>query len=127
MCIRDSTEGTVDLMRIAGLKEAGLCCEIMREDGEMMRTKELIEFAQDVYKRQVRSNRETCGQHAACETLKGTSTGERFLSCLLYTSVPDTRGGSLESYFLEKSEVDEDEIERLFDGEVPGIFEKEKR
>ena len=41
--------------------------------------------------------------------------------------VPDTRGGSLESYFLEKSEVDEDEIERLFDGEVPGIFEKEKR
>lgn len=40
------TEGTVDLMRIAGLKEAGICCEIMREDGEMMRTKELIEFAQ---------------------------------------------------------------------------------
>ena len=40
------TEGTVDLLQIAGLKEAGLCCEIMREDGEMMRTKELIEFAQ---------------------------------------------------------------------------------
>ena len=40
------TEGTVDLMRIAGLKEVGICCEIMREDGEMMRTKELIEFAQ---------------------------------------------------------------------------------
>lgn len=40
--------------------------------------------------------------------------------------VPDTRGGSLESYFLEKSEVDEDEIERLFDGEVPGIFEKKR-
>ena len=39
------TEATVDLLRIAGLKEAGLCCEIMREDGEMMRTKELIEFA----------------------------------------------------------------------------------
>ena len=39
------TEGTVDLLRIAGLKEAGLCCEIMKENGEMMRTKELIEFA----------------------------------------------------------------------------------
>ena len=39
------TEATVDLLRIAGLKEAGLCCEIMREDGEMMRTKELIEFS----------------------------------------------------------------------------------
>lgn len=40
------TEATVDLMRLAGLKECGLCCEIMREDGTMMRTPELIEVAQ---------------------------------------------------------------------------------
>lgn len=40
------TEATVDLMRLAGLKECGLCCEIMREDGYMMRTPELIELAQ---------------------------------------------------------------------------------
>lgn len=39
------TEATVDLMRIAGLKECGLCCEIMREDGTMMRTTELLAFA----------------------------------------------------------------------------------
>ncbi len=39
------TEATVDLMRLSGLKESGLCCEIMREDGEMMRTPELIELA----------------------------------------------------------------------------------
>lgn len=39
------TEATVDLCRIAGLKECGLCCEIMRDDGTMMRTAELIEFA----------------------------------------------------------------------------------
>lgn len=39
------TEATVDLMRLAGLKECGLCCEIMREDGTMMRTPELIEVA----------------------------------------------------------------------------------
>ena len=39
------TEATVDLMRLAGLKECGLCCEIMREDGAMMRTPELIELA----------------------------------------------------------------------------------
>ena len=32
-------------MRIARLKECGLCCEIMREDGTMMRTPELKEFA----------------------------------------------------------------------------------
>lgn len=39
------TEATVDLMRLAGLKECGLCCEIMKEDGTMMRTPELIELA----------------------------------------------------------------------------------
>jgi len=39
------TEATVDLMRLAGLKECGLCCEIMREDGTMMRTQELILLA----------------------------------------------------------------------------------
>lgn len=40
------TEATVDLLRLAGLKQCGLCCEIMREDGTMMRTPELIELAQ---------------------------------------------------------------------------------
>lgn len=37
------TEATVDLMRLAGLKECGLCCEIMRDDGTMMRADELKE------------------------------------------------------------------------------------
>lgn len=40
------TEATVDLMRLAGLKECGLCCEIMREDGTMMRTPELHALAE---------------------------------------------------------------------------------
>lgn len=39
------TEATVDLMGLAGLKECGLCCEVMAEDGTMMRTTQLIEFA----------------------------------------------------------------------------------
>lgn len=39
------TEATVDLMRLAGLKECGLCCEIMKDDGTMMRTPELFELA----------------------------------------------------------------------------------
>ena len=39
------TEATVDLCRLAGLKECGLCCEIMGEDGTMMQTPELIELA----------------------------------------------------------------------------------
>jgi 3,4-dihydroxy 2-butanone 4-phosphate synthase/GTP cyclohydrolase II len=40
------TEATVDLCRLAGLKQCGLCCEIMRQDGTMMRTGELKELAQ---------------------------------------------------------------------------------
>ena len=41
------TEATVDLMRLAGLEEAGLCCEVMREDGTMMRAPELAEKARE--------------------------------------------------------------------------------
>lgn len=39
------TEATVDLMRLAGLKQCGVCCEIMRDDGTMMRSHELWELA----------------------------------------------------------------------------------
>jgi len=40
------TEATVDLARLAGLYPAGLCCEIMADDGHMMRTPQLMEFAE---------------------------------------------------------------------------------
>jgi 3,4-dihydroxy 2-butanone 4-phosphate synthase/GTP cyclohydrolase II len=39
------TEGSVDLARLAGLKPAGVICEIMRDDGEMARLPELTVFA----------------------------------------------------------------------------------
>ena len=41
------TEATVDLLRHAGMKQAGLCCEIMRDDGTMMRTSELMQKAEE--------------------------------------------------------------------------------
>ena len=41
------TEATVDLLKIAGLKECGVCCEIMSDDGTMMRSKDLFRFAQE--------------------------------------------------------------------------------
>ena len=41
------TEATVDLCRLAGLEQCGLCCEIMRDDGTMMRTPELMEKAKE--------------------------------------------------------------------------------
>ena len=42
---RGHTEGTVDLMRLAGLKPAGVLCEVTNPDGSMARLPELIEYA----------------------------------------------------------------------------------
>ena len=39
------TEATVDLCRLAGLKEVGLCCEVMRDDGTMARLDDVAAFA----------------------------------------------------------------------------------
>lgn len=39
------TEGSVDLARLAGREPAGIICEIMRDDGEMARMPDLVEFA----------------------------------------------------------------------------------
>lgn len=39
------TEATVDLCRLAGLKEVGLCCEIMKDNGEMARLEDVSAFA----------------------------------------------------------------------------------
>lgn len=43
---RGHTEGTVDLMRLAGLKPAGVLCELTNEDGTMARLAEIIQFGQ---------------------------------------------------------------------------------
>ena len=40
------TEATVDLCRLAGLEEVGLCCEIMKDDGTMARLPDLEDFAE---------------------------------------------------------------------------------
>ncbi len=74
------TEATVDLCRLAGLTECGLCCEIMREDGTMMRTPELQELAvkyglvfititdlQDYLRRhEMHMKREACAKMPTC-------------------------------------------------------------
>jgi 3,4-dihydroxy 2-butanone 4-phosphate synthase / GTP cyclohydrolase II len=39
------TEASVDLVRLAGLRPAGVLCEIMNDDGSMARTPDLMEFA----------------------------------------------------------------------------------
>jgi len=41
------TEGSVDLARLAGLKPAGVICEIMKDDGTMARYRDLVEFSKE--------------------------------------------------------------------------------
>ncbi|MCL9780162.1 3,4-dihydroxy-2-butanone-4-phosphate synthase [Vibrio sp. S4M6] len=43
---RGHTEGTVDLMQLAGLNPAGLLCELTNPDGTMAKTPEIVTFAQ---------------------------------------------------------------------------------
>ncbi len=40
------TEATVDLLRLAGMTQCGVCCEVMDEDGTMMRTPKLWKLAE---------------------------------------------------------------------------------
>lgn len=45
--VRDGhTEATIDLMKLAGLKEVGICCEVMAEDGHMLRGNGLAKLAE---------------------------------------------------------------------------------
>lgn len=44
---RGHTEAAVDLAKLAGLKEAGVICEIIKEDGTMARTNDLFKFAKE--------------------------------------------------------------------------------
>jgi len=44
---RGHTEATVDLMKLSGRKEAGICCEIMADDGKMLRKDGLMQMAKD--------------------------------------------------------------------------------
>ena len=44
MSRRGHTEGTVDLMQMAGLMPAGVLCELTNEDGSMAKTPEIVAF-----------------------------------------------------------------------------------
>ncbi|MBU5460649.1 bifunctional 3,4-dihydroxy-2-butanone-4-phosphate synthase/GTP cyclohydrolase II [Anaerostipes sp. MSJ-23] len=81
------TEATVDLMKIAGLKESGLCCEIMREDGTMMRTPELVELAQkfDLKMTTIKELQDYRKKH------------EVFINCEVTTPMP-TKYGKFQAY-----------------------------
>lgn len=79
------TEATVDLMRLAGCKQVGLCCEIMRDDGTMARTDYLIEFA--------KKHKLKIGTVA--DLIKYRKVHEEFVECVARAKMP-TRYGKFE-------------------------------
>jgi len=44
---RGHTEGTVDLMTLAGLDAAGVLCEVTNADGTMAKAPEIVDFADE--------------------------------------------------------------------------------
>ncbi len=76
------TEAAVDLAKLAGLKPAGVICEIMNEDGTMARTPELIEFAKNYGIRII-----TVADLVAYRTKK-----ESLVECVVETRLPTKYG-----------------------------------
>ena len=76
------TEATVDLMRIAGLKHCGLCCEIMKDDGSMARLDDIQAF------------RETHGLKlcSIADLIAYRSRTEKLVTCVEEVDMPTAYG-----------------------------------
>lgn len=86
------TEATVDLMRLAGLSECGLCCEIMREDGTMMRSEELHEFA----------DRHELSYITIQEIQEYRKVKEKLVTCVSTTRMPTKYGNFIAHCYVNR-------------------------
>ena len=86
------TEATVDLMRLAELKECGLCCEIMNDDGSMMRSHDLLKFAEQY--------------QIPCITIKDLQEyrkiTEKLAECVSITKMPTRYGDFMAHCYVNK-------------------------
>jgi len=89
------TEGSVDLVRLSGLKPAGVICEIMNEDGSMARLPQLEEFCQRHHLKMV----------SIADIIKYRRRTERLIERVTETNLP-TRYGDFKLY-LYRSQVDD--------------------
>jgi 3,4-dihydroxy 2-butanone 4-phosphate synthase/GTP cyclohydrolase II len=101
------TEGSVDLARMAGLKPAGMICEIMNDDGTMARMPELREFAE---KHQLRIV--TIADMVAYRMRK-----ELLITRAAETRIPTRFGGEFQAIVYD-NEVDDCQHIALYKGEI---------
>ncbi len=76
------TEATVDILKIAGLTPAGLCCEIMNEDGTMARVEQLKQYAQEWQMKFIRIE----------DIVQYRKTHEVFVECVAKAKMPTRYG-----------------------------------
>ena len=60
---RGTPKGTVDMARLAGLRPAGVLCEIINDDGEMARLPDLIKFSKEHQLTMISVNQLICLQN----------------------------------------------------------------
>ena len=103
------TETCVDLMKLAGLEEVGIICEIMNSDGTMARTPQLLEFAK-------RHNLKIC---TVADLIKYRRSSERLIERGTETTIPTDYGDF--RLVLYKSKVDKDSHLALIKGAIENI------
>ena len=118
------TEGSVDLARLAGLKPAGVICEIMKDDGTMARQPDLMKFARKHKLKvitvadliQYRLNYDSLVYRAASASLP-TRVGGQFQAIVYNTHVDQS-----EHLALTKGEISpkEETLVRVHTKYVPG-------
>ncbi len=101
------TEGSVDLARLAGLKPAGMICEIMNDDGTMARMPELRKFAE---KHQLRIV-------AIADMVAYRMRKELLITRAAMTRLPTQSGGEFQAIVYDNA-VDKCQHLALYKGEI---------
>lgn len=106
LCRTGQTEGSVDLARLAGLKPAGVICEIMKDDGTMARMPDLEVFARE-HGLKIVTVADLIQFRLRCESL---------VKRVITTIIPTIYGGEFRAIIYE-SEVDSNQHIALVKGE----------
>jgi 3,4-dihydroxy 2-butanone 4-phosphate synthase/GTP cyclohydrolase II len=106
LCRTGQTEGSVDLSRLAGLKPAGVICEIMKDDGSMARMPDLVDFAQEHGLKII----------TIADLINYRLQFESLVKRTVTTTLPTTYGGDFKGIIYE-SEVEHNQHIALVKGE----------
>jgi 3,4-dihydroxy 2-butanone 4-phosphate synthase/GTP cyclohydrolase II len=101
------TEGSVDLARLAGIKSAGVICEIMNEDGTMSRMPDLEKFAKEFDLKIV----------SIADIIEYRLKRDRLVRRMVETTIPTRYGGDFQAIAYE-NDIDIHEHLALVKGEI---------